>query len=92
MLVLLGLLAGTLTTGAWLPQLLRTWRRRNADDLSIAYLVTFGTGVAGWIAYGAASDQLAVLVTNAVTFALVAGLAGLKLANWHDRRRARRAA
>ena len=43
-LSLLGLLAGALTTGAWLPQLLRTWRRGSAEDISWPYLGVFGAG------------------------------------------------
>ena len=74
----LGLLAGALTTAAWLPQLLRTWRRGSAEDLSWFYLVTFGTGVAGWLAYGLLTRDPAVLVANVVTLALVASLVGLK--------------
>ena len=76
---MLGLLAGTLTTAAWLPQLLRTWRSRHADDVSKAYLLTFGIGVAAWLAYGIASGQLAVILANAVTLVLVASLVWLKL-------------
>ena len=74
----LGLLAGALTTAAWLPQLLRTWRRRSAGDLSWFYLVTFGTGVGGWLAYGLLTGDPAILLTNVVTLALVASLVVLK--------------
>jgi len=49
---MLGLLSGLLTTGAWLPQLLRTWRRGRADDISYGYLAVFAAGVLGWLAYG----------------------------------------
>jgi len=78
MVTALGLLAGLLTTAAWLPQLRRTWRLGRADDVSWAYLVTFGVGIAGWTAYGIASSQVAVVVTNAATLALVLGLMRLK--------------
>ena len=39
MIIALGLLSGLLTTGAWLPRLLRAWRRGRADDISHGYLV-----------------------------------------------------
>ncbi len=74
----LGLLAGALTTAAWLPQLVRTWRRGSAEDLSWFYLGTFGTGVGGWLAYGLLSRDVAILATNVVTLALVASLVLLK--------------
>ena len=52
MIITLGLLSGLLTTCAWLPQLLRTWRRGRADDISYTYLGIFAAGVLGWLAYG----------------------------------------
>jgi len=82
-----GLLSGLLTTGAWLPQLLRTWRRGRADDISYGYLAVFAAGVLGWLAYGLLAGQPAVVVSNLVTFTLIAALAVLKT---HPRRPADR--
>ena len=79
MIVTLGLLSGLLTTGAWLPQLLRTWRRGRADDISYGYLAAFAAGVLGWLVYGLLAVQPAVVVANIVTFALIAALALLKI-------------
>ena len=42
---LVGLLAGTLTTIAFIPQLQQTWRTRSAQDVSLGMLLTFVTGV-----------------------------------------------
>lgn len=75
----LGVVAGALTTGAWLPQLYRTVRSRSmAETPTWGYLVVFGVGVAWWIAYGVLVDDLAVLVWNCVTLVLVLGLIGAK--------------
>jgi MtN3 and saliva related transmembrane protein len=78
--LVIGLAAGALTTSAWLPQLRRTWRARRADTLSWAYLGVFGLGVGLWVVYGVLKDDLAVLVTNVVTFTLVLTLVTRKLA------------
>ena len=78
MIITLGLLSGLLTTGAWLPQLLRTWRRGRADDISYTYLAVFAAGVLGWLAYGLLAEQAAVFAANVVTFTLIAALALLK--------------
>jgi MtN3 and saliva related transmembrane protein len=75
---LLGILAGCLTTLCWVPQLVRTWRRGTADDISGMYLSTLGTGVAGWIVYGVLKGDIAVIFANAVTFMLLLGLVALK--------------
>ncbi|RKS80616.1 MtN3 and saliva related transmembrane protein [Motilibacter peucedani] len=74
----LGLLAGALTTGAWLPQLARTWRRGSAEDISWPYLAAFGSGVVGWLVYGLLSADTAICVANGVTLALLVGLVLLK--------------
>jgi len=74
----LGILSGCLTTLSWVPQLLRTWKRGHADDISGTYLFTFGTGVVGWIAYGALKRDVAVIFANALTFLLLAGLLVMK--------------
>ena len=42
---LLGAAAGILTTGAWLPQLVRCWQTRSAGDISWSYLLVLGIGV-----------------------------------------------
>jgi MtN3 and saliva related transmembrane protein len=86
-IIALGLLSGLLTTGAWLPQLLRTWRRGRADDISYGYLAIFAAGVLGWLAYGLLAGQPAVVVANLVTLTLIAALAVLKA---HPRRPADR--
>ncbi|MBX3300669.1 MAG: SemiSWEET family sugar transporter [Nitrospira sp.] len=75
----LGLLAGTLTTIAFLPQVIRIWRNKSAKDLSITMLVTFTTGVFCWLVYGVMIDSLPVIIANAVTFVLAGMNVILKL-------------
>ena len=79
-MTILGLIAGTLTTLSFLPQVIRTLRTRHAGDLSAAWLVTFGVGVASWCAYGILRSDVAIIVTNATTFALVMALVVAKYA------------
>jgi uncharacterized protein with PQ loop repeat len=49
---ILGLVAGALTTAAFLPQVLKTWKSRSAKDLSLGMFSLFCLGVAMWLAYG----------------------------------------
>jgi MtN3 and saliva related transmembrane protein len=74
----IGLLAGFLTTSAWLPQLWQTWRSRSCEDISWAYLVTMTIGFVTWLTYGIAIEESAIIVTNCVTLVLVLGLVALK--------------
>jgi MtN3 and saliva related transmembrane protein len=61
------LLAGTLTTACWLPQLARSWRTRSTRDLSWGYLVVLAVGVALWLVYGVLRDDVPLVLTNMVT-------------------------
>ncbi|ROO83294.1 MtN3 and saliva related transmembrane protein [Actinocorallia herbida] len=74
----LGLLAGALTTGCWLPQLLRSWRTRSTDDISWTYLALLGTGIVLWLAYGLLSGDLALIAANGVTLLFITTIAGMK--------------
>jgi MtN3 and saliva related transmembrane protein len=90
-----GLVAGALTTCAWMPQLARTWRSRHADDISWGYLGLLGAGIALWVAYGVADHSFAVELANALTLVFVVGIAVLKAgpsARARRRERARRRA
>src|SRR5690349_4936085 len=55
---LIGLLAGILTTGCWLPQVIHTWTRGRSDQISGLYLTCFATGVGCWFLYGVSTGDL----------------------------------
>jgi MtN3 and saliva related transmembrane protein len=75
---LIGLVAAAFTTGAWLPQLLRTWRTRSAEDLSWLYLATMAVGMGLWLGYGLMAGDVVVVCANTVTVVLLSTLVGLK--------------
>jgi MtN3 and saliva related transmembrane protein len=77
-MTILGLIAGTLTTVSFLPQVFRTLRTRHAADLSAAWLFTFALGTALWLTYGILKGDIAVAAANGVTFGLVMVLVGAK--------------
>ncbi|MEL7083422.1 MAG: SemiSWEET transporter [Cyanobacteria bacterium P01_A01_bin.3] len=86
----LGLLAGALTTIAFLPQLIKTWQSQSAEDVSIGMFLLFGAGVVLWGVYGWEIHALPVILTNVVTFVLAAAILVLKIV--FDRRAAQAAA
>lgn len=75
----IGFVAGTLTTIAFWPQLQRTWATKSANDVSLAMLLTFTTGVFLWFVYGLALHSWPIIVTNAITFVLTLAILVLKL-------------
>lgn len=67
---LLGLLAGTLTTASFLPQVIKTWRSRSAGDISLVMFALFSLGVLLWIVYGFTVGAVPVIVANVITLLL----------------------
>ena len=81
-ITLLGSVAGTLTTLSFLPQVHKAWRTKRCDDLSMGMLLALASGVGLWMGYGLLLHDGPIIVTNAVTLALVLAIAGLK-ARYH---------
>jgi MtN3 and saliva related transmembrane protein len=77
--MVMGLVAGTLTTIAFVPQLLKTWKSRSAEDVSLGMLITFCTGVFLWLLYGLFIRSLPVILANVVTLLLAGTILVLKL-------------
>ena len=67
---MLGFVAGGLTTLAFVPQVIKIWRSKSASDISWGMFLIFSAGVAFWLAYGIALDELPLIIANAVTLAL----------------------
>ena len=75
----LGLLAASLTTISFLPQVIKTWKSRSAKDLSLGMFSIFTLGVALWLVYGIAINDLPVILANVVTLILASTLLFFKL-------------
>jgi MtN3 and saliva related transmembrane protein len=76
---IIGLLAGCLTTIAFLPQLTQTWKTKSAKDVSLGMFVIFCTGVFLWLVYGLLIWAVPVILANAVTLVLSSAILVLKL-------------
>ena len=76
---ILGLVAGTLTTLSFLPQLLKAWMSRSTHDISIGMFSLLAVGITLWIVYGVVTSDLPVVVANSVTLVFVGLILALKL-------------
>ena len=76
---ILGLVAGTLTTLSFLPQLLKAWKSRSTHDISIGMFSLLAVGITLWIVYGVVTSDLPVVVANSVTLVFVGLILALKL-------------
>lgn len=70
----LGLIAGALTTAAFVPQAWRVWRRRSADDLSLPTFFIFSAGVACWLLYGFSIRSLPIILANLATLSIAVSI------------------
>lgn len=75
----LGLIAGTLTTIAFIPQIAKARQSKSTGDLSWGMVTTFSTGVLLWLIYGIGIESLPVILANAVTLLLQCGIIALKI-------------
>jgi MtN3 and saliva related transmembrane protein len=76
---LVGMIAGTLTTVAFVPQVWRVWKTRSTKDISLGMYLVFTAGVVFWLAYGLLLGAWPIIVANVVTLALTGTVLALKL-------------
>jgi len=76
---MIGAVAGTLSTIAFVPQAWRIWKTRSARDLSLAMYLIFTSGVALWLLYGIVLGALPIIVCNGLTLALAGAVLAMKL-------------
>ena len=66
-ITILGLAAGTLTTIAFIPQMMKTWQTKSAKDVSFLMLITFNIGIFLWLVYGIYLQALPIILANGIT-------------------------
>jgi MtN3 and saliva related transmembrane protein len=76
---ILGLIAASLTTTAFVPQAVKSWKTKSAKDLSMGMFAIFCTGVFLWLIYGILNRDLPLILSNAVTFILALTILVLKI-------------
>ena len=79
----LGYLAASLTTASFVPQAWQTFRSTDLAGISIGMYSTFTLGVLLWLGYGLALGAWPIILSNAVTLALVATILAR---TWYARR------
>jgi MtN3 and saliva related transmembrane protein len=77
----IGMLAGTLTTVAFVPQVVKTVRTGSTHDISLGMFLILVAGVTAWLIYGALIGDLPLILANAVTFVLAGTILIFKLKN-----------
>jgi MtN3 and saliva related transmembrane protein len=76
---LIGYLAASLTTLAFVPQAWMTWRSRDVRGISLSMYSVFTVGVALWLVYGVLLGAWPLMLANGITLALALAILAMKL-------------
>jgi len=75
----LGLVAGALTTLAYFPQVIKTWRSRSADGMSWSMLIILCVGISLWLVYGVYARDMPVILANLFTLMFSSAILAMKV-------------
>jgi len=76
---LVGYVAATLTTSAFIPQALMTWKNKRAEGVSLSMYVILITGVILWLTYGIMLSAWPVIIANMITLFLTIFILPMKI-------------
>ena len=75
----LGYFAGFLTTVSLVPQVIKMWTTKSADDFSLAMLLIWCTGISCWVVYGVLLNAAPIILWNVSTLLLAIAILAMKL-------------
>jgi MtN3 and saliva related transmembrane protein len=78
--IVIGLVAGALTTSSSIPQAVRILRTKSARDVSALFFMLMSAGMCLWLVYGLARADLAIVLWNLVSLCLCVLILALKRA------------
>ena len=64
---IIGLLAATLTTISFVPQVFMIWKKKSAESVSLTTFLLFFVGILLWLSYGCYLKSLSMIMANIVT-------------------------
>ncbi|HUS00436.1 MAG TPA: SemiSWEET transporter [Chitinophagaceae bacterium] len=67
---IVGIGAGILTSVSMLPQIIKTFKEKKAEDLSVVMILILMSGIASWIWYGFLRNDLPIIFTNCFSLLL----------------------
>ncbi len=76
---IVGLVAATLTTSSFMPQVYKAFKNKSTKDVSLTMYLILLLGLGLWIVYGVHIESLAIILANVITSILVVLILLLKL-------------
>lgn len=75
---LLGIVAGAMTTGSIVPQVLRILQSKSSRDVSTLFFLFMSEGMLLWLAYGILRSDLIIVLWNSISLSLSLAILALK--------------
>ena len=77
--IVIGLMAGLITTLGYVPQIIKGYRSRSMEDVSIYMPLVLMAGLSLWLFYGIIIGDVPIIFWNAVSVILNAAIISMKL-------------
>lgn len=81
---ILGLVAGALTTSGYIPQIVKGFRTKRMQDVSMMMISILCVGMFLWILYGLSQSDIPLIVSNTVGTSFLVTLVAMKF--YYDRK------
>jgi len=78
---IIGFIAGTLTSSAFIPQVIMVAKTKNTSSISLYMYLLFIVGVALWLVYGIFINKLPIIILNSITIFLASIILFIKVRN-----------
>jgi MtN3 and saliva related transmembrane protein len=79
MIQIIGFVAGTCTSLAAAPQLIKAWKTKEVKDISMKMFLLFVVGISLWLLYGILKSDIPIVITNSISLAFNGAMLALKL-------------
>ncbi|AFV24680.1 hypothetical protein Mpsy_2476 [Methanolobus psychrophilus R15] len=80
---MIGYIAGTLTTIAFAPQLIKAIKTKSTKDISLMMLLCSTTGMTFWLIHGLMINDPALIAANSISVTLASALLFYKIKQGH---------
>ena len=76
---IIGYAAATLTTVSFVPQVVKTWKTKSTEDISLVMFILFIIGLILWLIYGIILNAMPIILANLITCSLAIIITSFKV-------------
>jgi MtN3 and saliva related transmembrane protein len=76
---IVGYSAGAITSLTFLPQVIKTWKLKSANDIFLLMFLIAAINEVMWIAYGVLLDNWVIMLTNVIVLSMALTMIYFKL-------------